>query len=53
MSTVDHQCCGGTVLIDELGILISISDALALADAIQELIKNPAKQNVMGKKSRS
>jgi len=50
--TTDHPGCRDAIEPGLTGVLVPIRDAVALADAIQDLIENPKKREVMGKAGR-
>lgn len=51
--TTDWPGCRDAVEADLTGVLVPIRDALALADAIQDLIENPQKRTAMGQAGRA
>lgn len=50
--TTDHPGCRDAIE-EDTGVLISIRDSLALANAIQDLIENPEKRKAMGSAGRA
>jgi glycosyltransferase involved in cell wall biosynthesis len=46
--TTDHPGCRDAIEANETGLLIPIRDVVALADAIESLIKNPEKRKKIG-----
>ncbi|EMR11897.1 group 1 glycosyl transferase [Methylophaga lonarensis MPL] len=50
--TTDHPGCRDAIEPDNTGVLVPVKNALALADAIEDLILNPDKRLLMGKAGR-
>ncbi len=50
--TTDHPGCRDAIEPDVTGILVPVRDALALANAIHELLDDPARCVVMGQAGR-
>jgi glycosyltransferase involved in cell wall biosynthesis len=51
--TTDHPGCRDAIESDETGLLVPIKDSVALADAIEYLIKNPDIRSKMGAAGRN
>jgi glycosyltransferase involved in cell wall biosynthesis len=51
--TTDHPGCRDAIEPYVTGLLVPIRDAVALADAIEDLIRHPEKRKAMGKAGRA
>jgi glycosyltransferase involved in cell wall biosynthesis len=51
--TTNHPGCRDAIEANETGLLIPIRDAMALADAIEDLINNPDKRKQLGQSGRA
>ena len=51
--TTDHPGCRDAIEPDVTGLLVPIRDAVALADAVEDLINNPEKRKQLGQSGRA